>query len=97
MKKLILFALLSVVVCGCDAEKTGVSVRCGNYNVHMDIAEDGTSLRALIDGKPFDFILTKSASGAKFAGLVNSNDVTFWNKGDIWTMFINEDIVFECK
>ena len=48
MKKLILFALLSVVVCGCDAEKTGVSVRCGNYNIHMDIAEDGTSLRALI-------------------------------------------------
>lgn len=97
MKKIILPMLFSVVLCGCDSADKGISVVCGNYNVNIQLSDDGAHLSALINNKPFDFILGQSASGAKYDGVVNGNDVVLWNKGETWTMFVNEDIVFECK
>lgn len=97
MRKIILAVLLSVALGACDNSDKTISVVCGNYNVDMTISEDGSHLSALIHGKTFDFMLSQSASGAKYDGVVNDNDVTFWNKGDTWTMFVNEDMVFECK
>lgn len=97
MKKIIIPALLSVALGACDQADTGTVLTCGNYNVAMQISEDGTHLGATINGRTFDFILAQSASGAKYDGVINDNDVTFWNKGDAWTMFVNEDMIFECK
>ncbi len=97
MKKIILPILLSVALCGCGDSDQGISVVCGNYDVNIKLGSDGTHLSALINNKPFDFILGTSASGAKYDGIVNGNNVSLWNKGESWTMFVNEDIVFECK
>lgn len=97
MKKIVLFLFMSVVLCGCGDSDHGISVVCGNYDVNIKLGSDGTHLSALINNKPFDFILGISASGAKYNGIVNGNTVSLWNKGESWTMFVNEDIVFECK
>lgn len=97
MKKIILPVLLSIALCACESSDNGISVMCGNYNINMKISEDGSSLSALINSKPFEFILSQSASGAKYDASVNGNDVTLWNKGETWTMFVNEDMIFECK
>ena len=97
MKKIVLVLFMFVVLCGCGDSDQGISVVCGNYDVNIKLGSDGTHLSVLINNKHFDFMQGVSASGAKYDGIVNGNNVSLWNKGESWTMFVNEDIVFECK
>ena len=64
----------------------------------MTFSEDGGVMHAVISGDVVDLKLTQSASGAKYAGVLNDTDVALWGKGDAWAMFVGDDeIMIECS
>ena len=55
-------------------------------------------MHAIISGDAVDLALTQSASGAKYAGVLNDTNVVLWGKGDAWTMFLGPDeTIIECS
>ncbi len=95
MKK-IYFALLTVgLLAAC--EKSDLSFNCGNMAIHLELSETGETLGATIDGVPIKMNIVPSASGASYLGMLNGTEITLWNKGRDWTMFVNGGDSIECK
>ena len=96
MKKIILSALILATFFACEKLKT--SAICGDYQVNMKFVDDGDKILMRINGESVILNLVQSASGAKYDGVMKNNDVlTMWNKGDGWTMFINDGQPIMCK
>lgn len=94
MKKIfyVLFGLL--VLSGCS-KHDNVFI-CGDYQVNMIMSEDGETITAVINGDEMVLNHAISASGARYIGELNDTVVTLWNKGEDWTMYLNEEVI-ECK
>ncbi len=95
MKKLTLCGLILLSLAACDNNKN--TMTCGKYEVGITMSEDGASITAVINGDEMTLNQAISASGARYVGELNDTTVTLWNKGENWTMYLNEDEMIECK
>lgn len=96
MKKLILPVLLVAVLFACENMKTAAV--CGDYKINMKFVDDGNKLFVRINGEDLSLNLVQSASGAKYdAVMKNGETLVLWNKGENWTMFIDDGPAIICK
>ncbi|MBQ4130143.1 MAG: MliC family protein [Alphaproteobacteria bacterium] len=70
---------------------------CGDYSVVIKSNDDGTMLDATINEDATVLYLVVSASGAKYDGQLGDDKITLWNKGDAWTMFVNDGDAIVCE
>lgn len=99
MKKVLLFVFCAAMICACDKKNEDASVivrQCGDYTVEIEFSDNGDKINANINGDAVELANVVAASGAKFDGVLNDTDVTLWNKGDDWTMLIDQDMVISC-
>ena len=52
---------------------------------------------ANINGDELELSNVVAASGAKFAGILNDTIVVLWNKGENWTLILDDDTIIECE
>lgn len=101
MKKSVFLMLALGCLSACDDTESVIQKNaylCGNYDVEMTFSDDGATMHAIISGDAVDLALTQSASGAKYAGVLNDTNVVLWGKGDAWTMFLGPDeTIIECS
>lgn len=96
-KLLVLFAVL-VGVCACDRSDTSHITVCGDYEVTMEFSDDEhDTMRAVLNGDAVDLTRVVAASGAKYQGVLNDIVVVLWNKGDDWTLMLDEDTIIDCE
>lgn len=98
MKKVFLFSVVCASLAACDGEKKSdvIVQQCGDYTVEITLDSTGDKINAVLNGDAVELANVVSASGAKFDGVLNDTAVTLWNKGEMWTMILDEDMVFEC-
>ena len=98
MRKVLIAITASLALCACDKKTdSDISTRqCGGYQVEMTFNDQGDAMHAIINGDEMDLTLSVSASGAKYDGVLNDTNVTLWQKGDEWTMILDDDMVIEC-
>ncbi len=99
MKKTLLFVFCAAAICACDKKSDDSSVivrQCGDYTVEITFSDDGDKINANINGDTVELVNVVAASGAKFDGVLNDTDVTLWNKGNDWTMLIDQDMMISC-
>ena len=94
MKKILLCGMSLLALAGCGDKKE--VVMCGDYEVQMTLSENGEKLNAIINGDEMVLDLAISASGARYVGELNETIVTLWNKGEDWTLFLNDDEPISC-
>ncbi len=94
MKKIILFGAICALVSACTGNDSDIV--CGEYNVSMNMSDDGETLTAVINGDEMTLNHAISASGARYVGELNDTIVTLWNQGTDWTMFLNDGAPIEC-
>lgn len=100
MNKFILAILIGTALGGCDNKQSVdgiIAQQCGDYYVEMSLSDTGDSVHAVINGDAVDLALAVSASGSRYVGVLNDTDVTLWNKGDEWTMFLNDEEPIVCR
>ena len=101
MKKSVFLMLTLGCLSACDDTESVMQKNtylCGNYDVEMTFSDDGAIMHAIISGDAVDLALTQSASGAKYAGVLNDTNVVLWGKGDMWTLFVGPDeTIIECS
>lgn len=96
MKKFLICLFCMFLVAACDHEEKTPVLRCGGYDIQMDIADDGNSMHANINGDELDLLLVPSASGAKYAGNLNDTVVVLWQKGAEWTLMLDDEQIIDC-
>ena len=97
MKKLALSLMMALGLVACDqADVATGGMTCGNYTVEMEFADEGSVLHAVINGDAVTLHSVVSASGAKYAGVLNDVSVALWGKGDAWIMVLNDDEIIQC-
>ena len=96
MKKslFIIFCAFALVACGHD--DGNVHQRCGGYDVDMQFSDNGDTMRANINGDELELSNVVSASGAKYAGILNDTIVVLWNKGENWTLIMDDETIIDC-
>ena len=98
MKRFAILAAVLGLCVACDRDDVQSASRtCGGYEVAMQFDADNTDvLHAVINGDALDLTHDVSASGAKYRGVLNDTVVVLWQKGDDWTLMLDEDMVIEC-
>ena len=98
MKKLAILTAVIGLCAACDRDEVQQATRtCGEYEVAMQFDADNTDiLHAVINGDALDLMRGESASGARYRGVLNDTVVVLWEKGDDWTLMLDEDMVIEC-
>ena len=100
MKRIFSLLVLCGFLAACDnVQDSGKNPTyiCGNYEMEITFSDDGNTLHAVISGDAVDLSLSQSASGARYAGVLNDTSVILWNKGETWTMFVGSDeTMIEC-
>ncbi len=96
MKKFLVCLLCVFVVVACKREEKTPILHCGGYDIQTDIEEDGNSMHANINGDDVDLLLVPSASGAKYAGVLNDIEVVLWQKGAEWTLMLDDEQIIDC-
>ena len=98
MKKVFLFSVICASLAACDGEKKSdvIVQQCGDYTVEITLDETGDKINAVLNGDAVELANVVSASGAKFDGVLNDTAVTLWNKGEMWTMILDDDMIVEC-
>ncbi|MBD5400506.1 lysozyme inhibitor [bacterium] len=98
MKKIFVLGIVCAGLAACDADKKSdvIVQQCGGYTVEITLSPDGDKINAVLNGDAVELVNSVSASGGKYDGVLNDTAVTLWNKGDAWTMILDEDIVTEC-
>ena len=95
MKKIIIPMIALGCLCACDAPQDSApknpTYLCGNYEVEMTFLDDGNTMHAVIAGDAVDLSLAVSASGARYAGVLNDTPIVLWGKGDTWTMYVGPE------
>ena len=97
MKKILLCLLCVFAVAACKRDEGVPVLQCGGYDVQMTISESGETMQANINGDELELSLTPSASGAKYTGTLNDTVVVLWEKGDTWTMMLDEEQIIDCS
>lgn len=102
MKKTIIMLgiLASGLTAGCG-EKTPptpkkIALKCGNYDVAIEMVDKDT-LKTAINGEKIEMFRAISASGAKYDGRGAATSVSLWNKGEKWSLLLNNGRPIECK
>ncbi len=98
MKKIFLFGgvAAALAACGDNVDKDIIVQQCGDYTVEIQLSESGEKINAVLNGDAVELANVVAASGAKFDGVLNDTAVTLWNKGENWTMILDDDMVIEC-
>lgn len=96
MRKVLICLLCICAVAACKREEKTPILRCGGYDIQMDIAEDSNTMHVNINGDDLDLSLTPSASGAKYVGILNDTEVVLWQKGAIWTLMLDDEQIIDC-
>lgn len=94
-----LVAALSVAACDKPKESNAIIRTCGDYDVEITLSDTGDTINATINGDVATLNHAISASGARYVGVLNDTDVTLWNKGEDWTLFLGDDdtaVAIEC-
>ncbi len=97
MKKILICLFALFAVAACDRDDGAPIFQCGDYDVQMEIAETGDAMRANLNGDDVDLALVPAASGAKYAGVLNDTVVVLWQKGDAWTLMLDDEQIIDCK
>lgn len=96
MKK-ICFCMLGVLtLVACDKSDDN-SMTCGKYDVEIQLSESGEKLTATLNGDTVEMNIAPSADGARYIATLNDTEITLWNKGHDWTLFIDDEAPAECK
>ena len=97
MKRLILCMLCLCALVACNKnDSDGMRQTCGGYDVEMAFSDDGNTMRANINGDELELSHVVSASGAQYAGILNDTIVVLWNKGENWTLILDDDTIIDC-
>lgn len=96
MRKIFVVFAAVFALCACDRAEHDGGFVCGAYDVTMELADDGDMLHAVLNGDAVDLTRAVAASGAKYQGVLNDTTVILWEKGENWTLMLDEDIVIEC-
>ena len=62
----------------------------------MQFSDNGDTMRANINGDELELSNVVSASGAKYAGILNDTIVVLWNKGENWTLILDDETIIDC-
>lgn len=95
MKKGLPLFLGLIALSACDNKKI-IELDCGGNNVAINMSEDGEHLSTVINGENVDFNIAVSASGVRYVAQMNNSEVTLWNKGTDWTLYLNEETPIMC-
>ena len=96
MKNLLYGVICAFLLVACGHDDGNVHQKCGGYDVDMSFSDNGETVRANINGDELELSNVVSASGAKFAGILNDTIVVLWNKGENWTLILDDDTIIEC-
>ena len=96
MKKFLFMLVCLVALVSCGHDDGVVHKKCGGYDVEMRISESGDTMVANINGDELELSNVVAASGAKFAGILNDTIVVLWNKGENWTLVLDDDTIIDC-
>ena len=96
MKKFLILVVCAGLLVACGHNDGIKHQKCGGYDVDMQFSDDGDTMRANINGDELELSHVVSASGAKFAGILNDTIVVLWNKGENWTLILDDDTIIEC-
>lgn len=95
MKKIIILFFVIPLIISCERHKT---VQCGDLKVEfVDDFKDIDKIKVNVNDKIVDLEITKSASGSKYTGFLDKNQIDLWGKGTDWVIILNDDKVIECK
>ncbi len=96
MKKLVFLFVCGVMMAACGHDDGIEHQKCGGYDVEMRFSDNGDTMQANINGDELELSNVVAASGAKFAGILNDTIVVLWNKGENWTLILDDDTIIEC-
>ena len=97
MKKVLAILFCACALVACDHDDGIEHQRCGGYDVEMRFSDTGETMNANINGDELELSNVVSASGAKFAGILNDTIVVLWNQGENWTLILDDDTIIECE
>ena len=97
MKKIMLCLLCVIALFACKKNDADSVLHCGAYDVQIVITEDGNKMQANINSDVADLSLVPSASGAKYSGVLNDIVVVLWQKGENWTMLLDDEEIIDCR
>ena len=97
MKKFLIYVFCIFALVACKRDEAQHVWHCGAYDVQMNMSDDGNTLHANINGDDLDLLLVPSASGAKYSGVLNDIVVVLWEKGDLWTMMLDDEEIIDCR
>ncbi len=96
MKKICYGFVGLLALAACDKADDNVYV-CDKYTVEITTSENGDTLTADINGDVVEMNIAPSADGARYVANLNDTEITLWNKGRDWTLFVGDDEPIECK
>lgn len=96
MKKILFCVLGALLLVACEHNEEINVHKCGGYDVEMHFSEDGSTMTANINGDELELSNVVAASGAKYAGILNDTIVVLWNKGENWTMILDDETIIDC-
>jgi len=97
MKKFMFCLLCAISLFACKKNSEESVLHCGAYDVQIGITDDGNKMHANINGDVADLVLVPSASGAKYSGVLNDIVVVLWQKGENWTMLLDDEEIIDCR
>lgn len=97
MKKFLILLVCVGLLSACDRDDGVEHQTCGGYDVEMRFSDNGETMVANINGDELELSNVVSADGAKYAGILNDTIVVLWNKGENWTLFLDDDTVIGCE
>ena len=95
MKKIYFVFIGLLTLYGC--EKSDNVYVCDKYTVEITPAADGEKLTADINGDVVEMNIMPSADGARYVANLNDTEITLWNRGRDWTLFVGDDEPIVCK
>ena len=97
MKKIFMLCGVLGALAACDKDAAEPVLTCGDYEVSVDFDKSVVdNLHVVINSDAVELGLVESASGAKYQGVLNDTTVVLWQKGEDWTLMLDEDIIIEC-
>ena len=96
MKKILFMVVCAFVLVACGHDDGNLHQKCGEYDVVMRFSNEGDTLLANINGDELELSHVVSASGAKYAGMLNDTIVVLWGQGEDWSLILDDDTIIEC-
>ena len=97
MKKFLFLLICAFLVTACNQDNDVTHQKCGGYDIEMHFSENGETMTANINGDELELSNVVSASGARYAGILNDTIVVLWNKGENWTLVLDDETIIDCS